>query len=101
MSNIIYLNDYTPGVKAYTPEMGERKPATRMEARRAHYGKHYFINTTEELSGRGIEFIKTYTSNDLTKAGQRLVGWNSYIVTVRAFEILKGKYPIGYEMLLD
>ena len=100
-NNIIYLNDYTPGVKAYTPEMGERKPAVRMEARLSHYGKHYYIDTTEELKGRGIEYRKTYAAADLTAAGQRLVGWHSYKVTTRAFEKLKALYPIGYEMLLD
>lgn len=100
-SNILFLDDYTPGVKSYTPEMGERKPAVRMEARLAHYGKHYFIDTTEELSGRGIEFLKTYTPHDLTQAGQRLVGWHSYKVTTRAFEKLKAQYPIGYETHLD
>ena len=101
MTNIIYLNDYTPGVKAYTPEMGERKPAARMEARLAHYGKHYYIDTTEELSGRGIEFIRTYTAADFHTAGQYKAGWHSYIVTTRAFEKLKTLYPIGYEILLD
>ena len=101
MSKVLHLSDYTPGLKAYTPEMGERKPATKMEAQLSHYGKHYFIDTTEELKGRGIEFLKTYTANDLTKSGQYKVGWHSYKVTTRAFEILKTKYPIGYEMLLD
>lgn len=98
---ILHIDDYRPGIKAYTPEMGERKPAVRMEAHLGHYGKHYYIDTTEKLSGRGIEFIKTYTPEDLTKAGQRLVGWHSYKVTIRAFEKLKEQYPIGYEMHLD
>lgn len=100
-NNVLFLNDYTPGVKGYTPEMGERKPAVRMEARIGHYGKHYYIDSTEEISGRGIEFLKTYTAADLTKAGQRLVGWHSYRVTTRAFDKLKAIYPIGYEMYLD
>jgi hypothetical protein len=101
MAQIIHLDDHRPGVKAYTPEMGDRKPATRMEARRAHYGKHYHIDTPEELKGRGIEFQRTYTAADLTRAGQHKAGWHSYLVTLRAFEILKTKYAIGYEMLLD
>ena len=81
--------------------MGQRKPAVKMEASLAHYGKHYFIDTTETLKGRGIDFRKTYTDNDFNTAGQYKVGWNSYIVTRRAFEKLKEVYPIGYEMLLD
>lgn len=101
MNNILYLDDYTPGVKTYTPEMGERKPAVRMEAQLGHCGKHYYIDTTEELKGRGIEHLKTYTAHDLTKAGQYKVGWHQYRVTERAFSNLKAAYPIGYEMLLD
>jgi hypothetical protein len=45
MADIIYLNDHTPGVKAYTPEMGDRKPAVRMEAQLGHYGRHYYIDS--------------------------------------------------------
>ena len=30
MANVIYLQDYLPGVHCYTPEMGERKPVTKM-----------------------------------------------------------------------
>ena len=101
MANILYFTDYTPGVKAYTPEMGERKPACKMEAHLAHYGKHYFIDTPETLKGRGIEFLKTYKAADLTARGQYKAGWNSYLVTCRAFEILKGKFPVAMEMLLD
>ena len=101
MSKVLYMEDYTPGLKTYTPEMGDRKPATRMEAQLGHYGTHYYIDTPEELKGRGIEHRQTYTADDLTAAGQYKVGWHSYRVTSRAFEILKTKYPIGYEMLLD
>ena len=100
-NNILYMDDFTPGIKAYTPEMGDRKPSVRMEASLGHYGKHYFIDTPEELRGRGIEYRKTYTTNDLTKAGQYKVGWHSYQVTARAFEKLKATYSIGYAMHLD
>jgi len=91
----------TNGLKVYYPEMGERKPAARMEARLGHYGKHYYVDTAEELKGRGIEYRRTYTAADLTKAGQYKVGWHSYKVTTRAFEKLKAQYAIAYEMLLD
>ena len=101
MSNILHFDDHRPGLKVYTPEMGDRKPATRMEATLGHYGKHYYIDTPEELKGRGIEHMGMYTAASLTAAGQHKVGWHSYRVTSRAFEILKTKYPIGYEMLLD
>ena len=100
-NNVIYFNDYTPGVKAYTPEMGDRKPSVRMEARLSHYGKHYFVDTTEELRGRGIEYRSNYAAADLTTSGQYKAGWHSYIVTARAFALLEAKYAIGYEMLLD
>ena len=99
--NILHLDDYRPGVKAYTPEMGDRKPVTRMEASLGHYGKHYYIDTPEELCGRGIEYRKTYTANELSNTGQHKVGWHSYRVTSRAFEKLKSAYPIGYAMHLD
>ena len=40
MTNVIYLQDHLPGVHCYTPEIGERKPVTKMEARLSHDGKH-------------------------------------------------------------
>ena len=46
---VIYLDDHRPGLHLYTPEMGERKPETVMEAQLSHYGKHYYINTPLEL----------------------------------------------------
>ena len=101
MTNVAYMNDYRPGVKLYTPEMGERKPNTRMEARLGHYGKHYFIDTTEILNGRGIEYLKTYTKNDFNEDGYYKIGWYSYKVTERAFKYLETKYPISMKMYLD
>lgn len=100
MTNLIYLDDHRAGVHLYTPEMGQRKPECKMEARLAYYGKHYFIDTTETINGQGIEFIKTYTEADLVP-GSKMVGWNHYKVTVRAFEKLEKKYPISYEAHLD
>lgn len=100
-ANVLYLDDRRPGLKLYTPEMHDRKPVTHMEASLAHYGKHYYVDTTEALKGRGIEYIKTYTGKELTRAGQYKVGWNSYRVTSLAFKVLEGKYPISMEMHLD
>jgi len=100
-SSVRHFSDFTPGIKSYTPELGERKPACKMEARLCHYGRHYYIDTTETLKGRGIEFIEKLTSGRLNIHGSYKTGWNKYRVTSRAFEMLKDKYPIRMEMLLD
>lgn len=89
-----------PGVYCYTPEMGGQKPDCQMEASRGYYGKHWFIDTTLELKGRGIELIKKYQEKDFCSKDHR-VGWNEYRVTNRAFEKLKEKYSISQECLLD
>jgi len=100
-SNILHFSDFTPGIKPYTPEMGERKPSCKMEARLCHYGRHYYIDTTETLKGRGIEFIEKLASDRLDTHGAYKTGWNKYRVTSRAFEMLKDRYPIRMEMRLD
>jgi len=100
-SNVRHFSDFMPGIKPYTPELGEREPACKMEARICHYGRHYYIDTAETLKGRGIEFIEKLTSDRLNIHGDYKAGWNKYRVTSRAFEILKDKYPIRMEMLLD
>jgi len=100
-SNIRHFSDFTPGIKPYTPELGERKPSCKMEARICHYGRHYYIDTTETLKGRGIEFIEKLTSDRLNMHGAYKTGWNKYRVTSRAFELLKDRYPIRMETLLD
>ena len=83
------------GIYSYYPEMGDKKPNTKIEASLAHYGKHYFLKTELELkTGRSIKFIDQTTSRD-GKAR------NNYKVTIRAFEQLKKEYSIGFEMLLD
>lgn len=91
-----------PGAYTYTPEMGQEKPkGCQIEASLAFYGKHYFIDTPLELKGRGITFIKKYSSNDLTESGKYKAGWNEYRITTRAFEKLKSQYAISYESCLD
>jgi hypothetical protein len=89
----------TAGHKSYYPEMGEAKPAAQIEAHLGHYGKHYYLNTPLTLSGRGIEFLETMTAANLVP-GSRMVGWNRYKVTVKAFEKLAQQYAIVSESLL-
>lgn len=90
-----------PGVYRYIPEMGGQKPECQMEASRGYYGKHWFIDTPLEIKGRGIEFVKKYQEKDFCNPEDHRVGWNEYMVTNRAFEILKTKYSISQECLLD
>jgi hypothetical protein len=89
------------GLRVYTPEMGEKKPIVQMEASRAYFTQHYFVDTPLVLKGQGITFLKTYKSTELTEAGQRKVGWHEYKVTMIAFDKLKKQYAIGLESLLN
>ena len=89
-----------PGTYTYTPEMGQQKPAgCQMEASRAYYGKHMYIDTPMTLKGRGITFLKQYKPGDLYDS--RKDGWNHYQVTNLAFEKLKEQYTISMECCLD
>lgn len=91
-----------PGTYVYTPEMGQQKPeGCQMEAHRAYYGGHIFIDTPLELKGRGIQFLKTYKPGDLTSSGQYKSGWSTYMVTNRAYDLLKTRYAISWESCLD
>ena len=89
------------GTYTYYPEMGETKPECQIEASRAYYGKHWFLDTPLELKGRGITLLRTYTSKELTPAGQYKVGWHEYQVTERAFDKIKAQYSVSIESLLD
>lgn len=90
------------GFLSYTPEMGDKKPVAHMEARLAHYGKHYFIDTPLTLSGRGIVHQDTYTAKTFTGgAAHRKCGWNCYKVTLNAMEKLRKQYRVSHESLLD
>ncbi len=64
MAKIIYLEDRINGLHCYTPEMGQRKPDVKLEARLSHYGNYYIVDTPLELNGRGHY-----------KAGGLLGGW--------------------------
>lgn len=91
-----------PGTYLYTPEMGQQEPeGCQMEARRAYYGKHYFIDTPLELKGRGISFIRKYSARDFVDPNNKKIGWNEYQVTKLAYEKLKNQYAISYECALD
>ena len=101
MTSILHFSDFTPGIKPYTPELGERKPSCKMEARLCHYGRHYYIDTAETLKGRGIEFVEKLAAGSLNAHGAYKTGWNKYRVTSRAFETLKSKHAIRMEAHLD
>ena len=90
-----------PGTYCYTPEMGQQKPDCQMEASRAYYGKHFFIDTPLNLKGRGITFIKTYSPKDFTNPNNQKIGWNEYKVTNLAFEKLQEQYTISMKCCLD
>ena len=61
----------------------------QIEAHSSYYGNHWFLYTVLELKGRGITLIET--KNSIYK----------YKVTNRAFDLLKEKYCISQECLLD
>ncbi len=89
------------GTKGFYPEMGEKRPVCDGEVSMSYNGKHEFICTPLELpTGRSVKFIKKYRSDELTKAGQRKVGWNLYQATDRGFEMLKKEYSFSREALL-
>lgn len=88
----------------YYPEMNEMRPRqAQIDAELAHGGKHYFlkVNPSIELKGRGIEYVKTYKSTDLTPQAQWRVGWHIYKVTKAAYTTIMGRYNVAMEMLLD
>lgn len=89
------------GVYSYTTEMGQNRPECQMEARRAYYGNHFFVDTPLELKGRGIKLLKTYEEKDFCQPNDRRAGWSEYQVTEKAFEKLKQQYSISRENCLD
>jgi hypothetical protein len=97
MSNVVNV-----GLKAYCPEMGEKKPIAQIEATMSYSGAgHWFLDTPLELKGQGIKFLKKYKEDDFIKSSYYKVGWNSYKVTGKAFDKLKKIYAISKESLLD
>ncbi|HQY89560.1 MAG TPA: hypothetical protein PK402_12980 [Tepidisphaeraceae bacterium] len=101
MNNANNTIENATGLCGYYPEMGEKRPADAViDARLAHYGKHYFLKTPLVLAGRGIELLNTLKAHELTPAAQHKVGWHEYKVTVAAFEKLWATYKIASESML-
>ena len=88
-------------IHVYYPELDEDKPSCEIEASLCYYGKHYFLRTFLVLKGRGIEYIKTYQSKDLSDCAQHKIGQHSYQATRKAFEKLQEQSSISYKILLD
>ena len=88
------------GLRCYYPEMGESKPETQIDARLGHYGKHWFVTSKNELSGRGVKLLEIYRSEDLTPQAQHKVGWFRYKVTQLAFDRICEHHPVSTEILL-
>jgi hypothetical protein len=95
------MNTTTTGLAYYYPEMGEAKPDAKIEASLAHYGKHYFLKSEVELTGRGVEFLGTLKASDLVPAAQHKAGWHQYKVTMRAFDKICREHRASCELLLD
>ena len=95
---IIYLEDRINGLHCYTPEMGQRKPDVKLEARLSHYGNYYIVDTPLELNGRGITKQEVCW---VAGCKQQIENWLSYRVTEKAFEKLQAQYPISMECVLD
>jgi hypothetical protein len=98
------VDDYqTPGIKCYTPEMGEAQPINADgEIRMSYSGKYYFIKTPLSFkTNRSIKHLETFTPESLTAAAQDKVGWNFYQVTECGLSELEKKYTFSMECLLD
>ena len=98
MGKIIYIEDRKNGLHCYTPEMGQRKPEVKMEARLSYYGKHYIVDTPLKLKGRGIKQQDVCWVDGCQK---QIENWLSYRVTETAFAKLQAQYPISMECCLD
>ena len=83
------------GLQAYYPEMNEDKPAAQIEAILAHHGLHFLLESEIKLKGRGIRFIRTLTTNDLTPPAQYRIGWHEYKVTIKAFYKICRKHRVA------
>ncbi|MBD5098146.1 MAG: hypothetical protein HDT35_01075 [Clostridiales bacterium] len=79
-----------PGEYFYYYEMNHAPTGCDFSAELAYYGKHYILrplhNGLPRLHGRGITYNEQY---------------NTYIVTLRAYEKIKEQYKIKREMCLD
>lgn len=94
MGKILYM----PGSHRFYPEMGDKTPEIKMEARPSVDGKHYIVDTPEELKGRGIVRRKTAWIDGCQK---QIEGWKSYRVTEKAYSELEKRYAILRPCFLD
>lgn len=86
------------GVKAFYPEMGDKKPIAEIFATLTRSCK-YRLSTPLQLKGRGIKYYETYDKNNCSNPSK--YGWHIYYATERAFSKLKEEYAIAQEVLLD
>lgn len=88
-----------PGTYLYTPEIGQQQPeGCQMEARRAYYGKHFFIDSPIDIKGRGITAVEAHW---IAGCKKQIENWKCYRVTNAAFEKLQQQYSISIECCLD
>ena len=78
-------------LQTYYPELGESKPVVDISATLSHYGRHYFLRTRLELSGRGVKLEDVNAET----------GVRRYKVTTNAFDAIKAKHAVGMQILLD
>lgn len=92
-----------PGLYRYTPEMGEQEPqGCQLSASPSHDGKHWYVDSPDQLRGQGIRFVKQYTAADFVAGSNSpRVGLYHYCVTERAFKKLCQQYTISQETFLD
>lgn len=91
-------------LQSYYPELNQAAPesAKTLRASMAHYGKHYFVYSKDELpGGRGVEFLGRTKAENLTPQAQYRVGWYEYKMTLKAFDKLCVQRNVSYETLLD
>jgi len=84
----------------FHPELGEATPTNVDGYLKPCYlpGK-IRVWTKLELSGRGIEYTQTLTSNGLTERAQHWVGFREYVITHNAAKKLDVTF--ANECLLD
>lgn len=79
-----------PGEYAYYYETAHAPTGCDFSAELAYYGEHYFLRPLRDglsrLHGRGITYDERY---------------NTYKVTLRAYEKIKAQYKISLEMCFD
>jgi hypothetical protein len=83
----------------FYPEMGGKPAEGALEARMGYNGKVY-IKTPRVLKGRGITLIEVLDRAHLVPQAKHKHGWNSYRLTLRAYEALCQREKVSMEVLL-